>query len=198
MRFPRRRGVLAEGVCLRRSSGAITLAPYLGILGRGVFQVHGQWGQFAPALRKPLGAAVFVSRQPRNRVGLCSSSRQHSRYQLEWHVHRIGRYAVDRRGVYGAPGTGSASESGLFRETHRARTRHGGFREAARGAARTTLSRSSRVSFQPRLLSSFYTMLAAASFFLRAALSFHSRIALSFRKSLNLNEGRFGTAFEVA
>lgn len=161
MRFRRRMGVLAAGVCLRRSSGAITLAPYLGILGRGVFQVNGQWGPFAPALRKPLGSAVFVSRQPRYRVGLRGSSRENSRHQLERHVHRIGRYAVDRRGVYGASGAGPASESGLFREAHRARTRHGGFREGVRGAARTTLSRSSRFSFQPRLLSSFYTMLAA-------------------------------------
>ena len=160
----RRMGVLGAGVCLRRSSGEIALAPHLGILGRGAHQVHGQWGTCVPAIRSPMGAAVFVSRQPRNRVGLRGPSRQHARHQLKWNVHRIAGSAVDWGGFYGAFGVGPAGQGGLFGEAHRTRARDGRFRDALRTTARATLSRSSCVSFQDRFVRSSYTMLAAARF----------------------------------
>src|SRR5271167_4692776 len=118
-------GVLVLGVCLIRTSGEIALAPHLGILGRGVHQVHGQWGPIGPAVGSTLGTALLVSRQPRDRMGFGSLARQHARHQLEWDVHRIGRSLVDWRGIYGAFGAGPAGESGLFREAYRAGTRHG-------------------------------------------------------------------------
>ncbi len=155
-------GVLLAGVCLRRSSGAIRLAPYRWILGRGVHQVNGQWGPCIPAFRTTLGAAVFFSCKPRDRVGFGSPSRQHARHQLEWNVHRITRSPVDRRRFYGAFGAGPAGQSGLLGEAHRARTWHGRFRDAIGRAARAALSRSSRVTLQDRFLSSAYTMFATA------------------------------------
>jgi hypothetical protein len=155
-------GVLLAGVCLIRTSGEIALAPHLGILGRGVHQVHGQWGSIGPAIGSALGAALLVSRQPRDRVGFCSLARQHARHQLEWHVHRIRRSFVDWRGFYGAFGAGPARKSGLFREAHRAWAWHGRIRYALRGAARAALPRSSGFTLQHRFLSSSYTMLAAA------------------------------------
>jgi len=165
----RRMGVLVTGVCLRRSSGEITVAPHLGILGRGVHQVDGQWGSIVPAFRTPLGAALFVSRQPRDRVGFRSFARQHSRHQLERNVHRIARSVVDWSRFYGAFGAGPAGESGLFGETHRAWPGHGRFRDRFRKPARATLSGSSCFSLQHRFLRSSYTMLAVARLSIRAA-----------------------------
>jgi hypothetical protein len=155
-------GVLVAGVCLIGTSGEIALAPHLGILGRGVHQVHGQWGPIGPAVGSTLGATLLVSRQPRDRMGFGSFARQHARHQFEWNVHRIGRSIVDWRGIYGAFGAGPASQSRLFRETHRARAGHGRIRDAIRRAARATLPRSSGFTLQHRFLSSSYTMLAAA------------------------------------
>src|SRR5580693_8472411 len=120
--FQRRMGVLAEGVCLIARSGENALAPRLGILGRGARQVHGQWGPIAPACRETLGSAVFVPREPRNRMGFGGAASEHARYQLQWHVHRIARSFVDWGGVYGAPGAGPAREGGLLSEAHRAGT----------------------------------------------------------------------------
>ncbi len=154
-------GVLVAGVCLRRTSGGIALAPQLGILGRRVHPVHGQRGPVVPAERAPLGTALLVSRQPRNRVGLGSPSRQHARHKFQRNVHRISRSIVDWCGVHGAFGAGPACKSGLFRETDRAWTWHGRFRDALRRAARAALSRSSGFSLQHRLLRPTYTMLAA-------------------------------------
>jgi hypothetical protein len=158
----RRIAVLLAGVCLIRTGGEIALAPYLGILGRGVHQVHGQWGPIVPAVGPTLGTALLVSRQPRDRMGFGSLARQHARHQFEWNVYRIGRSIVDWRGIYGAFGSGPARESGLLREAHRARTRHGSFCDAIRRAARAALPRSSGFSLQHRFLSSSYTMLAMA------------------------------------
>ena len=154
-------GVLLAGVSLIRTSGEIALAPHLGILGRGAFQVNGQWGSNVPAVGPTLGTALLVSRQPRDRMGFGGSARQHARHQLQWHVHRIGRSFVDWGGLYGAFGAGPASKSGLFREAHRARAWHGRIRDAIRGAARAALPRSSGLTLQHRFLSSSYTMLAA-------------------------------------
>jgi hypothetical protein len=155
-------GVLLAGVCLIRTSGEIALAPHLGILGRGVYQVYGQWGPIGPAVGSTLGAALLVSRQPRDRVGFCGLACQHARHQLEWHVHRIRRSFVDWGGFYGAFGAGPAGQSRLFREAHRARAWHGRIRYTLRRAARAALPRSSGFSLQHRFLSSSYTMLAAA------------------------------------
>ncbi len=162
VRLRRRKGVLAVGVCLRRMSGEVALAPQLGILGRRVHRVNGQWGPIGPAIRPTLGAALLVSRQPRNRMGFGSLARQHARYQFQWNVHRIGRSFVDWRGVYGAFGFGPVRQSRLFGEAHRAWAWHGRGGDAFRWAARATLSRSSGFSLPHRFLSSSYTMLAAA------------------------------------
>jgi hypothetical protein len=156
-------GVLLAGVCLIRTSGDIALAPHLGILGRGVHQVHGQWGSIVPAVGSTLGAALLVSRQPRDRMGFGGLARQHARHKLEWNVHRIGRSLVDWGGIYSAFGARPASKSGLFREAYRAGTWHGRFRNAFRRAARAAVSRSSGFTLQHRFLSSSYTMLAARS-----------------------------------
>jgi hypothetical protein len=156
-------GVLLAGVCLIRTSGEIALAPHLGILGRGVHQAHGQWGSIVPAVGSTLGAALLVSRQPRNRMGFCGPARQHARHKLERNVHRIGRSIVDRGGIYGAFGAGPARESGLLREAHRARPGYGRFRDTFRRAARAALPRSSGFTLQHRFLSSSYTMLAVRS-----------------------------------
>jgi hypothetical protein len=155
-------GVLLAGVCLIGTRGEIALAPHLGILGRGVHQVHGQWGPIGPAVGSALGAALLVSRQPRNRVGFGGLARQHARHKLQRNVHRIGRSFVDWGRFYRAPGTGPASESGLFGEAHRARAGHGRRGDAFRRAAREALPRSSGVTLQHRFLSSSYTMLAEA------------------------------------
>jgi|HubBroStandDraft_6_1064221.scaffolds.fasta_scaffold17743_8 hypothetical protein len=180
-------GVLLAGVCLIRTSGEIALAPHLGILGRGVHQVHGQWGSIVPAVGPALGAALFVSREPRYRMGFGSAARQHARYQLKWNVHRIGRSIVDWRGIYGAPGAGPARKSGLFREAHRAGTWHGRFRDGLRRAARAALPRSSGFSLQHRFLSSSYTMLALARAVVRGL------------RCVNVSSSpSFGMAFEVA
>jgi len=180
-------GVLVLGVCLIRTSGEIALAPHLGILGRGVHQVHGQWGPIGPAVGSTLGAALLVSRQPRDRVGFGSLARQHTRHQLEWHVHRIRGSFVDWCRIYGAFSAGPASQSGLLREARRARAGHGGLRDAMRRAARAALPRSSGFPLQHRFLSSSYTMLAAARVGSRGL-----RCAQAF------SPPSFGMAFEVA
>ena len=180
-------GVLLAGVCLIRTSGEIALAPYLGILGRGVHQVHGQWGSIVPAIGSTLGATLLVSRQPRDRMGFGGPARQHARYQLEWNVYRIGRSIVDRGGIYGAFGAGPASKSGLLCKTHRAWPWHGRFRDAFRRAARAALSRSFGFTLQHRFLSSSYTMLAAARIGSRGLQSVQ-----------RFSPPSFGTVFEVA
>jgi hypothetical protein len=159
---PRRRmGVPLAGVDLGRTSGEMALAPHLGILGRGAFQANGQWGSNFPAVGPSLGAALLVSRQPRDRMGFSGAARQHTRRQLEWHVHRIDRSFVDWGGVYGAFGSGPARKSGLLGEAHRARSWHGRGCDPFRRAARTAISGSSGFSLQHRYVSSSYTMLAA-------------------------------------
>jgi hypothetical protein len=179
--------VLLAGVCLTRASGENALAPYLGILGRGAHQVHGQWGPIVPAVGPTLGTTLFVSRQPRDRMGFSSPARQHARHQLEWNVHRIGRSIVDWGRVHGAPGAGPACESGLFREAHRAGARHGSFGDRFRRATRAALPRSSGLSLQHRFLTSSYTMLAAA------------RIGACGVRCVKLfSPLSFGTAFEVS
>jgi hypothetical protein len=180
-------GVLLAGVCLIRTSGEIALAPHLGILGRGVHQVHGQWGSIVPAVGSTLGATLLVSRQPRDRMGFCGPARQHARHKLEWNVHRIRRSVVDWGGFYGAFGAGPASKSGLLGEAHRAWARYGRFRDALRKAERTAVSGSSGFTLQHRFLSSSYTMLAAA------------RIGSRGSRSVQLfSPPSFGTVFEVA
>jgi hypothetical protein len=154
-------GVLVAGVSLREMSGETAQAAQLGILGTGVYQVHGQWGPNVPAVRPPLGAALLVSRQPRDRMGFGRPARKHARHQLEWHVHRIDRSVVDWGGIYRAFGIGQARESRLFGEAHRARTRHGRVRDACRWTARTAVPGSPVFSLQHRFVSSSYTMLAA-------------------------------------
>ena len=156
-------GVLSAGVCLKSMSGATARTPRLGIriLGTGVGQVHGQWGPIAPAVRPTLGSAIFVSRQPRNRVGFGSAARDHARCELERNVHRIGRSFVAWGGIYGASRSGPPRESGLFGEAHRARAWHGRLCKTLRRTARTAVSRSSGFSLQHRFLSSPYTILAA-------------------------------------
>jgi len=158
----RRMGVLVAGACFRRMSGQMALAPHLGILGRSVHRVNGQWEPTGLAIRPTLGAALLVSRQPRNRMGLGSLARQHARYQLQWNVHRVGRSFVDWRGVYGPFGFGPVRQSRLFGEAHRAWAWHGRGGDAFRWAARATLSRSPGFSLPHRFLSSSYTMLRAA------------------------------------
>jgi hypothetical protein len=180
-------GVPEAGVCLIRTSGEIALAPHLGILGRGVHQVHGQWGSIGPAVGSALGTALFVSRQPRDRMGFGGLARQHARHQLQWHVHRVGRSFVDWGRIHGAFGARPARKSGLFRETHRARARHGRIRHALRRAARAALPRSSGFSLQHRFLSSSYTMLATP------------RIGSRGLRTVQLfSSPSFGMVFEVA
>ena len=180
-------GVLVAGVCLIRTSGEIALAPHLGILGRGVHQVHGQWGPIGPAVGSTLGATLLVSRQPRDRVGFGSLARQHARHQFEWDVHRIRRSFVDWRGIYGAFGAGPARQSRLFREAHRARAWHGRIRDPIRRAARAALPRSSGFTLPHRFLSSSYTMLAASQVGSRGL-----------RRVQVFSPPSIGTAFEVA
>lgn len=153
-------GVLVAEVCSRRSSGEIAPAPRLGILGRGVHPVHGQWGPFGPAFRTPLGAALFVSGQPRDRVGVRNPTRQHARHQFQRDVHRIGGSIVDRRWIYGASGAGPPGKSQLFRETHRTGTWDGCFHDGFRIAIRTALSGSACFALHDRYVSSTYTILA--------------------------------------
>jgi hypothetical protein len=162
IRLRRRMGVLVAGVCLRRMSGEMALAPHLGILSRSLHRVNGKWGPMGPAIRSTLGAALLVSRQPRNRMGLGSLARQHARYQFQWNVHRVGQSFVDWRGVYSPFGFGPVRQSRLFGEAHRARAGHGRGRDAFRWTARATLSRSPGFSLPHRFLSSSYTMLRAA------------------------------------
>jgi hypothetical protein len=140
----------------------MALSPHLGILGRRVHRVHGQWGPIDLAVRPTLGAALLVSRQPRNRMGFGSLARQHARYQCPWHVHRVGRSFVDWRCVYGPFGFGPVHQSRLFGEAHRAGAWHGRGSDAFQWATRATLSRSSGFSLPHRFLSSSYTMLLAA------------------------------------
>ncbi len=154
-------GVLFAGVCLIRTSGEIALAPHLGILGRGVHQVHGQWGSIVPVVGSTLGTTLLVSRQPRDRMGFCGPVRQHTRYKLQWNVHRIRRSIVGRGGFYGPFGAGPASKSGLLGEAYRAGAWHGRGCDALRKAERTAVSRSSGFTLQHRFLSSSYTMFAA-------------------------------------
>jgi len=161
-RLRRRMGVLVAGACFRRMSGQMALAPHLGILGRSVHRVNGQWEPTGLAIRPTLGAALLVSRQPRNRMGLGSLARQHARYQLQWNVHRVGRSFVDWRGVYSPFGFGPVRQSRLFGEAHRAWAWYGRGCDAFRWAARATLSRSPGFSLPHRFLSSSYTMLRAA------------------------------------
>jgi hypothetical protein len=179
-------GVLAAGVCLSRTSGEIALAPHLGILGRGAFRVNGQWGPSVPAIRSPLGTALLVSCEPRDRMGFGGLARQHARYKFQRNVYRIGRSFVDRRGFHGSFGAGQARQGRLFGEAHRARIGNGRRRDAFRRTARTALSRSSGFSLQHRFLSSSYTTLAAASCLAR----------LATRESV-YSPPSFGTAFEV-
>jgi hypothetical protein len=162
IRLRRRMGVLVAGVCLRRKSGERALAPHFGILGRRVHRVNGQWGPIDLAIRPTLGAALLVSRQPRDRMGFGSLARQHARYQFQWNVHRVGRSFVDWRGVYGPSGLGPVRQSRLFGEAHRTRAWHGRGCYALRRPARATLSRSSGFSLPHRFLSSSYTRLRAA------------------------------------
>jgi hypothetical protein len=187
IRLRRRMGVPLAGVNLLRTNGETALAPHLGILGRGAFQVNGQWGSNVPAVRPTLGTALLVSCQPRDRMGFGGLARQHARHQLQWHVHRIGRSFVDRGGFYRAFGAGPARKSRLLREAHRAGARHGGGGDAFRRAARTAVSRSSGFSLPHRFLSSSYTMLAAARIGSRG-------LGCVQRYS----PPSFGTAFEVA
>jgi hypothetical protein len=155
-------GVLIAGVRLRRMSGEMALVPHLGILDRSVDRVNGQWGPTGPAIRPTLGAALLISRHPRNRMGLGRLAHQHARYQFQWNVHRVGRSFVDWRGVYRPFGFGPVRQSRLFGEAHRAWAWHGRGCDAFRWAARATLSRSPGFSLPHRLLSSSYTMLRAA------------------------------------
>jgi hypothetical protein len=157
-------GVLVAGVCFRRMSGQMALAPHLGSLGRSVHRVHGQWGPIGPAIRPTLGTALLVSRRPRNRMGLGSLARQHARYQLQWNVHRVGRPFVYWCGIYGPFGFGPVRQSRLFGEAHRARAWHGCGCDAFPWAARATLSRSPGFSLPHRFLSSSYTMLRESVF----------------------------------
>jgi hypothetical protein len=162
IRFRRRMGVLVAGVCLRRMTGEMALVPHLGILGRRVHRVNGQWGPIGPAIRPTLGAALLVSRQPRNRMGFGSLACQDTRYQFQWNVHRVVRSLVDWRGVYGPFGFRPVRQSRLFGEAHRAGAWHGRGGDAFRWAARATLSRPSGFSLPHRFLTSSYTMLLAA------------------------------------
>jgi hypothetical protein len=162
IRLRRRMGVLVAGVYVRRMSGEMALAPHLGILGRSVHRVNGQWGPIGPAIRPALGAALLVSRQPRNRMGLGSLAHRDARYQFQWNVHRVGRSFVDWRRVYGLFALGPVRQSRLFGEAHRAGAWHGRGCDAFRWAARATLSRPSGFSLPHRFLSSSYTMLRAA------------------------------------
>src|SRR6202521_5711724 len=129
-------GVLVAGVFLKRLSGEKALAP----------QLNGQWGPIGPAIRPPLGDALLVLRQPRDRMGFRTLARQYARHQLERHVHRIGRSFVDWGGFYGSFGFGPARESRLFGEAHRAGAGHGRRCDAFRRAARATLSTSTGFS----------------------------------------------------
>jgi len=193
-------GMFGAGVCLRRSSGEIDAAPHLGIgiLGRGAHQVDGQWGPFFPAFGTPLGTAVFISRQPRYRVGLGSATRQHARYQLKRDVHRIGGSVVDRRGVYGAFGAGQAGQGELLGKADRTGAGHGRVRDASRSAARTVLSRSSCVPFRDRFVGSSYTMLAAARFCARAEHGMRLLMTLNLGKLFEENGRALRKAFEPA
>src|SRR5215469_13512333 len=82
-------------VSLNRSSGVPSSAPQLVIPGRGSRPRNELGGSTIPALGTSLGAALRVSRRPRNRMGLSGPAGQHARHQLERNVHRGARYIVD-------------------------------------------------------------------------------------------------------
>jgi len=179
-------GVPIKGVCLERTSGDIAQAPRLGILGRGVHPVHGQWGTLGPTFRTTLGTALFVSGRPRDRVGLGNLASEHARHQFERDVHRIDGSIVDRRGIYGESGSGAARKSRLFREAHRARTRHGCLRNGFRITARTTLSGAACFSLLHRYVSSTYTILAEPRGCSRTLCSMNFYLASLLRRAFEL------------
>ena len=61
-------------------------AVHTGILGRGFYWVDEQWRSSSTA-GAPLGAPLFISRRPRDRMGLGAHPRPHARYQLQRHVY---------------------------------------------------------------------------------------------------------------
>ena len=120
--------VVEEGVCLQQRGGDFARAPWYGIPGRGLHQIHGHWGSSRPATRTPLGAALLVPCQPRDRMGLRGPSRKHARHQLKRNVYRSCRSSLGGRWLYRATDTRSPCETRLFREADRAREGHGRIR----------------------------------------------------------------------
>src|ERR1700687_3510731 len=86
--------VAEEEVCLQQRSGDFARAPWHVIPGRGLQQIHGQWGSLRPATRTPLGPALLVSRRPRDRMGLRGLAWKHARHQLQRNVYRSRRSAL--------------------------------------------------------------------------------------------------------
>lgn len=142
---------------LETRSGDFAQAPWHVIPGGGLQQTYGQWGSSGPAIRTPLGAALFVPCRPRDRMGLRAPARQHARYQRQWHVYRSRRSVVGWRRIYRAIGSPAAIDAGLFRETHRAGAGDGRYR-GARGIGKSeALPRSCFLTLQHWRLTLFYT-----------------------------------------
>jgi hypothetical protein len=131
----RRMDVLAVGVFLLCKSGVNARAPRLQKPDTEFRQPHGHRRSINPPDRTPLGAALRLSSQPGDRVGLGVIARQHSRRQLQRHVHRIGRSAVGRGWLHGKPSIGHASKGRLLCETGRTGTWNGRFGLGSRRAA---------------------------------------------------------------
>src|SRR5260370_25516121 len=149
--------VVEEGVCLRRRGGDLARAPRHVIRGRGVEEIHGQWGSSRPTTRTTLGAALLVPCRPRDRMGLRGASWKHARHQRERNVHRSPRSALGGRRLHRATDSPSPCKTRLFRETDPARTLHGGVRGRFRVRKPEALHGPAFLALRHRLLIPFYT-----------------------------------------
>ena len=139
-------------VCLERPSGDLSSAPQPVIPARGCQPRNELGGSTIPALGTPPGAALRVSRRPRDRMGLCRPARQHARHQFERNVHRSARYAVGWRRLHCATASSSARQTQLPGETRRARPWYGRLRGPSRVRKPESLQRSSFIPRSPRRL----------------------------------------------
>lgn len=139
-------------------SGAIALAPQLGNPGRGIHQVHEQWGSRDASFRAPLGASLPFSCRPRNRVGLDGLARPHARRQFEWHVHRIRRPALGWRWIFRTIDARPPCAHQLLREARRTRTRHGRFHFHCRRSEQRTVPGADQRSLRESALTKRYAL----------------------------------------
>src|SRR5437016_12224381 len=127
------------------------------IPGRGLHQFYGQWGSSNPWPRTPLGAALLVSRRPRNRMGFRSPAWKHARHQRQRNVYRSGRSALGGCGFHRATDSRSSRKTRLFCEARGSWTWHGRVRGRFRVRKPETLRGPAFLTLQHRRLIPFYT-----------------------------------------